>query len=666
MPESGDRWIAEVVGDLGIIAEWNRLVGREDESLLVEDYSITEPKHVRDARGRVMRLVTRDVLPPVEQMEPVDASIPNVAEAAAVIERALEPFDERSIDILRLRVFADDPEGLESIGDRYGVTRERIRQLEVKAKVSLVAAVAAGPLASVRTTLRERAATVRALADVIDRLPAIAEPVPSLGQPVWRVLDRLDDSYEILDGWCASPTVEAAIAATSAQVESMFGEDGFVSYDDVQAAGNVQADESWLRRCGFTLLEGYVMAASGSVNVRAAIVLTVAGEPLDSEAIHSRLGVERSLGSLKNAMSVDPRFVRVDRDSFALTAWGFDNYQSIRQLIGRALEGSGGSMPMARLVDALTAEFSVSPRSVMAYASAPPFQAAGGVVRRVGAAELAAARKPGRKPLERRGNAVVVRTVISGEHLRGSGSQLPAAIIEFLGLDYGDSRDLTSARGPQSVSWKSPQPTLGSIRRFCEGEIVDGASVFLVFGDDARSTCSLRRPLRRRRRHRMPATCAPPSPRSSPTSSRPTTCGPRRRIPETCSSARTRKGSTSSTAGTDARCRATPSCGRSSRRRSSRRSRSSAGCRRSPLRGCRTSTARSRRARSRRRSRSCSCAPCSTCSSSTSPTRSSSGRRARNSTRSSPRASATAARRCDSSTDRYGSPRGARGRAGLR
>jgi hypothetical protein len=47
MPESGDRWIAEVVGDLGIIAEWNRLVGREDEPLLVEDYSITEPKQRR-------------------------------------------------------------------------------------------------------------------------------------------------------------------------------------------------------------------------------------------------------------------------------------------------------------------------------------------------------------------------------------------------------------------------------------------------------------------------------------------------------------------------------------------------------------------------------------------------------------------------------------------
>lgn len=65
MPEH--RWIAEVVADLGIIAEWNRLVGREDEPLLVEDYSITGPKHVRDARGRVMRVVTRDVLPPVVQ-----------------------------------------------------------------------------------------------------------------------------------------------------------------------------------------------------------------------------------------------------------------------------------------------------------------------------------------------------------------------------------------------------------------------------------------------------------------------------------------------------------------------------------------------------------------------------------------------------------------------
>lgn len=59
------------------------------------------------------------------------------------LNEGLKLLDERELDILVNRRLKDDPMTLEELGTRYGVSRERIRQLEVRAFGKLQAAVTA-------------------------------------------------------------------------------------------------------------------------------------------------------------------------------------------------------------------------------------------------------------------------------------------------------------------------------------------------------------------------------------------------------------------------------------------------------------------------------------------------------------------------------------------
>lgn len=60
------------------------------------------------------------------------------AELAARIADALALLDDRERDVIRRRIMADEPEGLTEIGSDYGVSRERIRQIQVVATKKLV------------------------------------------------------------------------------------------------------------------------------------------------------------------------------------------------------------------------------------------------------------------------------------------------------------------------------------------------------------------------------------------------------------------------------------------------------------------------------------------------------------------------------------------------
>ncbi|TIW23875.1 MAG: sigma-70 family RNA polymerase sigma factor [Mesorhizobium sp.] len=62
--------------------------------------------------------------------------------AREIMALALAKLSRRSQDIIRRRVMSDDPVTLEALGEEYGVSRERIRQIEAKALEDLRAALA--------------------------------------------------------------------------------------------------------------------------------------------------------------------------------------------------------------------------------------------------------------------------------------------------------------------------------------------------------------------------------------------------------------------------------------------------------------------------------------------------------------------------------------------
>ena len=473
---------ASIITDLTCIAKWYVTAGLDEQTLLDGAVSPGTPGDVLEALARLKVIRARDVLQDKEQ----DLNV------AALFDHALSSLDSRATEILRFRIFSDNPKTLEEMGLQNGVTRERIRQIEGKARGVMLSAIAGnGPLALFAEAVRSCIGSIRPLDDLLMLFPALGQRVETVGQPAWRVLDRLDDAYEIEKGWCAVPSMTAAQSMTQTQLQEQADEYGIVPLEDLSLIDAADVDHrkeltaSWLRQNGYILDGEHVLTRTQSVGDYAAAVLSLTGGPLTAEQIVERFAFERSPRSLRNAMNLDERFARVDRDQFALAEWGMEKYSGIRSLIREQVARSGGRTKLNDLIEFITGRYSVSAASVVAYASAPPFESREGIVRFVGNTRRIRKTPKQTRRLYRHRDSWVYRVRITQDHLRGSGSVAPVAIATILGLQFGQSRELESPMGTLTVSWTGTQPSFGTIRRFLMAyDIASGSEVFLVLYDD--------------------------------------------------------------------------------------------------------------------------------------------------------------------------------------
>ena len=180
--------------------------------------------------------------------------------------------------------------------------------------------------------------------------------VVTVGQPAWRVIDVLDDAYEIADGWCAEPSFEAARRDTGVFLDELADTYGVVRLADVtlsdDEAGSLPWLKDWLIYLGYEVRDEFVLLKTASLNDMAAAILSIEGAPLTFDELHQKIG-RGAPGSLRNQVSTDPTFTKVDREHFALAEWGMEGYTNIRGEIGKLLEqaerrataGHGGPIP---------------------------------------------------------------------------------------------------------------------------------------------------------------------------------------------------------------------------------------------------------------------------------------------------------------------------------
>jgi hypothetical protein len=477
-----DGWVRPAIEDVTEVANWYATIGRPKQNLLTAALPQGTPKTVVDAHRRLVSLSVEDVLG-------TDKAEHTVAKS---FDLALRKLDARAVHVLRHRLFADELLTLDEIGREHGVTRERIRQIEGKARGAMLTILSEdGPLAAIAETARSLIGTIRALDDLLEVLPALGDKVEAVDQPAWRVLDRLDDAYEIEDGWCVVPTLTAAQAMTQTQLQEKSDKYGVVRIDNLvlietnDAAHRSELTKSWLTRCGYTVNGDFVLTRTQSVGDYGAAILSLAGMPLSAQEIVDRFASERTAGSLRNAMATDDRFERVDRQRWALREWGMEAYTGLRTLIREHLAQKGGRVDLQELIEHITGHYSVSASSVVAYASAPPFEQRDGVVTIAGTDRQVRKTPERTRRLFRCPDGWAYRIRITKDHLRGSGSVAPMAVASILGLQYGESRHLESSLGPQTIAWTGTQPSFGTIRRFLmDGDVSADSEAFLVIKDD--------------------------------------------------------------------------------------------------------------------------------------------------------------------------------------
>ena len=411
---------------------------------------------------------------------------------AGPIEEAIAGLaDPRCRRIIVERTFADNKIALERFGEEFHLTRERIRQLEAGA-VSYIREMIDSDkgVAAADKLLHDFSGVAYPLSAMIARLPSLGDVVSSVGQPVWRVLERLGTGMEIADGWCVKPSKEEAIRFTKQTLGAAADQRGIVPLSAVTVVSArcddvmPEIQEQWLQYCGIPVGGEFAFLKTSSVKDYAAAVLSVAGRPLTLQEILDQFIYKRSIHSLRNKISADDRFDRVDRGKWALREWGMESYLSIRKQIDRQLSQHGGSVKLSELIEQLTKAFSISEISVRAYASSPPFQCKKGIISR------APAKKAFRPPetatkLFRIPGGWAYRIHVNREHRRGSGTLAPLAVAAILGLEFGESRKLDSPLGPQAVYWTGIQPSFGSVRRFIvEYGIEMETDAFLVLYDN--------------------------------------------------------------------------------------------------------------------------------------------------------------------------------------
>jgi hypothetical protein len=275
----------------------------------------------------------------------------------------------------------------------------------------------------------------------------------SLGIPVWRFVRSLLTGYEQADGWLIAGGADELREKT----RQLFTEGPRPVAEAVAMTAQlgVREDvaERWLTAVPqLRVFDGHVMLWPRSVNEKAEAVLSVAGAPLTPEEIQERIGEDYSLVGIRNQLTADARFRRVDRNKYGLARWGGEEYLGIREMIAREIERAGGEASVNTIVTNLTSRYDVSESSVRAYSGGPGFERS-----QRGWIRVAAPDQPGYQPrkdvsetrrsFKSRDGRWWHRVDVNAEHLRGSGSPLPTGFAAHLGMAPGGSLTASAPSG---------------------------------------------------------------------------------------------------------------------------------------------------------------------------------------------------------------------------
>ncbi|WP_188192492.1 sigma factor-like helix-turn-helix DNA-binding protein [Nonomuraea sp. SYSU D8015] len=413
-----------------------------------------------------------------------------------VIDELFAALDDRQRAIARDRLYAAQRATLDELAQRFSVTRERIRQIERDLRDHVeawLAAPGAAALVAHLAWLRTRLGSAVPADDLEAAVPWHRTELRTLGIPAWRFVRTLLTGYDQSDGWLVAGGADELREKT----RQLFADGPRPLSEAVSMVAQlgVREDvaERWILAVPqLRVLGEHVVPWPRSINEKAEAVLAVAGTPLSPEEIQERIGEDYSLVGIRNQLTADERFMRVDRNKYGLTRWGGDEYLGIREMIAREIERAGGEASVSTIVTNLTSKYDVSESSVRAYSGGPGFERTQrGWIRVAGTApggesEPYQPRKDvslTRRSFRSRDGRWWHRVDVNAEHLRGSGSPLPTGFAAYLGMAPGGQLTASAPSGDVVISWHN-QPTMGSIRNvLAEYKAGEGDHVFLTVSD---------------------------------------------------------------------------------------------------------------------------------------------------------------------------------------
>ncbi|TDE44219.1 hypothetical protein E1295_25425 [Nonomuraea mesophila] len=433
-------------------------------------------------------------------LEPLPEAVPAPSRTdkplPELIDDLFGSLDDRQRAIARDRLYATQRATLDELAQRFSVTRERIRQIERDLREHVEAWLGkpeAAALAAHVSWLRGRLGSAVPADDLQAAVPWHAAELRSLGIPAWRFVRTLLTGYEQSDGWLVAGGADDLREKT----RQLFADGPHPLAEAVTMVAQLGVREDVAERWilgvpQLRVLGTHVVPWPRSINEKAEAVLAVAGTPLSPEDIQERIGEDYSLVGIRNQLTADDRFRRVDRNKYGLTRWGGDEYLGIREMIAREIERAGGEASVSTIVTNLTSRYDVSESSVRAYSGGPGFERTQRGWIRVAGTSPSGEVEPyqprkgvseTRRSFRSRDGRWWHRVDINAEHLRGSGSPLPTGFAAYLGMAPGGSLTASTPTGDVVISWHN-QPTMGSIRNvLADFKASEGDHVFLTVSD---------------------------------------------------------------------------------------------------------------------------------------------------------------------------------------
>ena len=262
---------------------------------------------------------------------------------------------------------------LEEVGKQVGVTRERIRQVQIKIERRLQATLGRG-MRIVASALKERLGHLAEESWVERRFEELLPADQGLATRLLRkaLLDEM--GFTLDSGVYLDKRAMEELRDIRDSTRRLADDVGLV--DEPQLVASLPNEEwrqfwPWVREhCGLCDLFGSVgIRDSGKARVKAALISI--GRPATREEVAQLCGFnENKTGSHLSAI---PSVVKADKDRSGLKEWVDDEYDGIVGEIIQRIEEDDGATTIERLLMELPSKFGVNPMSVRAYLQTAKF-----------------------------------------------------------------------------------------------------------------------------------------------------------------------------------------------------------------------------------------------------------------------------------------------------
>ena len=262
---------------------------------------------------------------------------------------------------------------LEEVGKQVGVTRERIRQVQIRIERNVQAALGRG-MRIIASALKEQLGQVVAQSEVERRIDTL---LPADQNLVTRLVRRAligEMGFTLDSGVYLDKRATEELDEIRVSTRRLADDVGLV--DEQEIVASLPSEEwrrfwPWVReRCELYELFGSLgIRDSGKARAKAALISI--GRAATREEIARMCGFsENKTGS---HLSVIPSVVKADKDRWGLKEWVDDEYDGITGEIIQRIEEDGGATTTERLLTELPSKFGVNPMSVRAYMQTAKF-----------------------------------------------------------------------------------------------------------------------------------------------------------------------------------------------------------------------------------------------------------------------------------------------------